>query len=248
MDKQGLQETRYIFPYHHLCGRENGCWNAARALPWAYEYLALIEVVVDEVLRQKPRRVLDFGCGDGRLLVDLAERGVTELAGVDVSDRALSFTRGFLGESPVALYRRLDELSEAKFDVVVAMEVLEHIPDENVPGILAGIHAVLDDYGAFIVSVPTTNTRVISKHYRHYTISRLEEETSALFTTVSTRFVHRVGFLSKLIRRMVVNRFFTAAYPPWLRIATTLYRRFVMSAAAGEGAHLVAILKKKGWK
>jgi SAM-dependent methyltransferase len=38
-------------------------------------------------------RVLDLGCGGGRLAVDLAERGASSVLGVDVSERMLALAR-----------------------------------------------------------------------------------------------------------------------------------------------------------
>jgi SAM-dependent methyltransferase len=105
MSKELLQEQQYLFPYHHPPhADESGVWEVARTLWWGYGYLAVLEVVLGELLRHRPKRVLDFGCGDGRLLCELKRIGIPEIAGVDLSDRALFFARGFLPDCSVTLY------------------------------------------------------------------------------------------------------------------------------------------------
>jgi 2-polyprenyl-3-methyl-5-hydroxy-6-metoxy-1,4-benzoquinol methylase len=214
-------------------------------LPWGYEYLAVLDCILQEVLRHRPSRVLDFGCGDGRLLWELARRTPATIAGVDLSGRALSFARGFLGGSSADFYEDLGAVPSDSFDVAVAMEVLEHISDAELPGVLADIHDRLVPDGLFVVSVPTTNQTLSPKHYRHYTPELLAEQTAGRFVITHTRFVHRLGRGAGLLRRLVCNRFAVVTYRPWLRLTTALYRRHLLDASSHDGAHLVAVMRKQ---
>lgn len=78
-----------------------------------------------------PKRALDFGCGVGRLLLPLAERGL-EVSGVDISDAMLSLTKKHLashGFEPVALVQSLDALAEdEQYDFVHTFITLQHVP------------------------------------------------------------------------------------------------------------------------
>jgi small RNA 2'-O-methyltransferase len=84
--------------------------------------------------------VLDLGCGDGALLVRLAEEpAVRRIVGVDVSAGALEVVRKRLGAAPEAVrgkvelrHGSLTEAGEALrgFDAAVLVETMEHIePD-----------------------------------------------------------------------------------------------------------------------
>jgi SAM-dependent methyltransferase len=245
MSKELLQEQQYVFPYHHLPhADESGVWEVARTLWWSYEYLAVLEVVLEELMRHSPKRVLDFGCGDGRLLCELRYKGIPDIVGVDLSERALFFARGFLPDCSVVLHKDLVEISDTPFDAVLAVEVLEHLSDDKLMNILSSIHSILADNGTFIISVPTTNIPLNPKHYRHYTVDLLRQQTIGLFSIIQTKFVHSPGFVSGLIRRMTVNRFFVLSSKACLRLTTMLYKKFAMYAEPSRGAHLIAVLKK----
>ncbi len=80
----------------------------------------------------RPRRVLDFGCGVGRLLVPFARRA-REAVGVDIAPSMLAEARancGRLGVENVVLAPSDDRLSavEGTFDFVHSYIVFQHMP------------------------------------------------------------------------------------------------------------------------
>ena len=81
----------------------------------------------------KGLRVLDIGCGGGILSEPLARLGA-EVVGADPSEDNIAAARAHAKESDVSVAYRAttaEELSAAKerFDVVLAMEVVEHVTD-----------------------------------------------------------------------------------------------------------------------
>jgi len=47
------------------------------------------------------------------------------------------------------------------------IETLEHIPDDQINDVVHSVHNLLPQNGRLVISVPTTNNPLNSKHYRH---------------------------------------------------------------------------------
>ena len=81
------------------------------------------------------RNVVDVGCGGGILTEALAKAGAATTLGVDLADKSLQVARLHALESGApAKYEKIavEDLAARQpghFDVVVCMEMLEHVPD-----------------------------------------------------------------------------------------------------------------------
>jgi len=117
-----------------------------------------------------PLRILDIGCGTGLLMQEMQRYGTVE--GVDISAQAIAYCkeRG-LSTVQEASAEVLPYPSES-FDVVVILDVLEHLKDDSAG--LNEIKRVLVPGGRAIITVPAfmflwSITDVLSEHYRRYT-------------------------------------------------------------------------------
>ncbi len=99
------------------------------------EWLAFFGRIADRIVQDiGPRRVLDAGCAHGLLVETLRDRGV-EARGVDLSAFAISSAAPavapHLTQGSVA-----DEL-DGTYDLIVSIEVLEHVPASDAEAAVA---------------------------------------------------------------------------------------------------------------
>jgi len=123
----------------------------------------------EEAAAAPKRRILDLGCGTGTMLAHLRQFGDAE--GVDADERAVAFCHA-RGEDRV---RRLETerlpFADSAFDLVTALDVLEHIEDDRAA--LREVHRVLKPGGVLLATVPAYRWMwgaqdEISHHFRRY--------------------------------------------------------------------------------
>ncbi len=122
----------------------------------------------------KDKKILDFGFGTGDVLALFSRLG-SICYGVDISPESISrlassneFKLSLITENRLPFDNNL-------FDIVVASESVEHVPDEKL--ILTEISRVLKNEGFFIMGVPSSGHGYNPLHFRKYScedIKRLE--------------------------------------------------------------------------
>lgn len=119
-----------------------------------------LRVVMDYVERLAPcSHALDFGCGSGVILPFLGtiSQRVTAMDVDLLPFERIRQLRPFPPNLEVldARQQRLQDLPRASFDLIIALDVLEHV--EDLPDTLATLHALLTPAGQVVVSGPTEN-------------------------------------------------------------------------------------------
>lgn len=100
------------------------------------------------------RRALDVGCGAGLLCEPLARLGA-QVTGVDAAEENIAVARDHAAGSGLAIDYRCGEIGAlglAGFDLVTAMEVIEHVADK--PAFLAALAGALAPGGLMVLSCP----------------------------------------------------------------------------------------------
>lgn len=148
---------------------------------WFRARRRIFERVLDEQLPGgRAARILDLGPGSGVNLPVLGERG--RVTALDLSEVSLARCKRAGAPDCVLADATRPPFAEASFDLVCALDVLEHIDDDEAA--LAGVRRVLAPDGLFLFSVPAFpflwgRQDVLSHHKRRYRKLQLKERVEA---------------------------------------------------------------------
>ena len=115
---------------------------------------------LEELARELPfgAAVLDLGCGAGIPATRWLVRSGFSVTGVDFSEKQLELARRLV---PGATYLKADMtqlgFEAATFDAVVALHSMIHVPRDEQPELLAGIHRWLKPGGLFLATLTVTD-------------------------------------------------------------------------------------------
>lgn len=115
--------------------------------------------------------ILDIGCGAGHFLYYLEKKGCTHFRGIDISSQQVDFCREHVSEK-VEKADAFIYLKDKKdtYDTIVANDLLEHIPKEEIIAFLKLARAALKDKGIFLMRIPNMgNPLALYSRYRDFT-------------------------------------------------------------------------------
>jgi len=154
-------DLTYEAKYHQL--EEQHWWFASRR-----------DAVYDLIRQLKlptTAAILEIGCSGGPLMQRLRQQGYADVTGIDVSEPAIELARA-RGVPHVSVMDGANlEFTDARFDLVIASDVLEHIEDEG--RALREWTRVLRAGGQLLVFVPAhtylwSEHDVVNHHFRRY--------------------------------------------------------------------------------
>lgn len=191
--EQAVQEKAYEFPYHYMDLASNYHKIMSNG------YLDLLNVVKEFILSSNKNKILEVGCGDGRLCYEIKNSGL-EIVGVDYSERAINFAKLF--NPNIKFYiQNIENLDlNEKFDIIICMEILEHFIPKKIPNILSNISKVLKKDGKLIITVPTKNLPLSKKHYQHFTPKSLAKTLKPYFEIEEIK-----GYEKRGIKKLIYN-------------------------------------------
>jgi cyclopropane fatty-acyl-phospholipid synthase-like methyltransferase len=243
-DSQAIQEDEYRFPYHYLPESKNGEFQWSPYWSWGYRYLSALELVFERLQAANLKSIVDVGCGDGRLLRELAQRrpDVATL-GIDYSERAISLAKAL---NPGIEFAASDIVTQApgrRFDAVTLIEVLEHISPERVADFVAALRRLMHPASILIVTVPHKNQALIEKHFQHFDADGLRRVFEPHFRVESMFFFDANSSAVKIMQRLVFNRYFILRHSGALRFLYGEYCKRYLRCSERNCLRLGAVLR-----
>ncbi|MFC3892460.1 SAM-dependent methyltransferase [Lentzea rhizosphaerae] len=120
---------------------------------------AMTDLVIERLAVTPGQRVLDLGCGTGAPAVRLAESAHVEVVGITISNEQLEIAQARAEAAGLADRVRFElvdamkmEFDAESFDAVLAIESLEHMPDQR--HVLRSITGILRPGGRFVCAQP----------------------------------------------------------------------------------------------
>jgi SAM-dependent methyltransferase len=106
-------------------------------------------------------RILDVGCGNGRLLQQLADAGFRRLTGVDpfLPDNVVT-------PPSVRMIRSEVQNIDGEFDLIMFHHSLEHVTDQ--PGTMAAVSRLLVPGGFCLIRLPTVSSHAWEAYREHW--------------------------------------------------------------------------------
>ena len=245
-----IQDSQYIKPYHHLLDLEKHAFFDV--ISWGLEYYSYVSFVTEyfeKILKNKNiKNVAEVGCGDGKILLELARRHEDILfEGFDLSKRAILFAKAFsYGFNNLKFFDCDFKNSKKKYNVILCIETLEHIPGNEIEGFLDAIYDNLKNDGLLLLTVPTVNLKLHPKHYRHYTKEILESQVKNYFVIREVYYLHNFKSLkTRILNFILLNPFFILNSKKFRKYIFEYYNKNLKFADKTTSAHLFAVIEKK---
>jgi SAM-dependent methyltransferase len=156
----GLQSTTArLLDHYHTYNRRPSVWDPVIR---STIFKSLERTLGAWLPADRATPILDIGCGEGAALCFLRERGYVDLAGFDLSPENVAACRqlglGFVLRGDAL---RLGEYSGPKrYGMILALDVLEHLPRERAATFLENMRSLLLPGGCAIIQVPNLGSHL----------------------------------------------------------------------------------------
>ena len=160
----------------------------------------------------KNKMVLDIGCfigyGEARIFSQ-----AKEIIAIDSDDKALEFARRNRRISNVK-FEKVDArglpFSNETFDIVIAFQLIEHIPPNEVSSFLCEARRVLKEKGLLFIITPNRKFRLMpfqrpfnSEHYQEFTAKGLLKVSQTIFEDVVIKGTRAKEWIEEIERKRV---------------------------------------------
>ena len=147
--------TRIYREYATLIQDANDVFDETKAAHYVSVYDTHFKGWLPE---NKDAAILDVASGDGRLLFFFKSRGFTKLKGVDLSAEQVALSRQVIeniDEEDAVVFLEKHKLT---FDLIVGMDILEHLKKEEALNFLDACHGAIKPGGRIILQTPNAES------------------------------------------------------------------------------------------
>lgn len=207
-----LQSAGYAFPYHYLPSLSDFP-NFSKRWAFSPSYLGALRLVINWLCtleRAQGHKHMDFGCGDGgfiHALSNVQDFNAIQFNGIDFDEKAIHWAKAFSQNPQQFQCGDIANLPAETFDSGTLIEVLEHVPPDQVPSFVSATAQALKKGACLFVTVPSTEKPVEAKHYRHFDFETLEACFRDHFKVEHIFGFEKTTFFQKILTKLTFNRF-----------------------------------------
>ncbi len=156
----------FLDTFHNNCFENLPNMNAARSWDFLIKYHRYYEdsnkitqlrvrKIIELVPPDRAINIFDLGFGYGHVLLELETKGYRRLGGVDISKEAVNYISGRIhnGNFQIGSFTQIP-LDDDSVDLVIASEVMEHVPPKDTFIVYDEIKRITKQQGLVIFSVP----------------------------------------------------------------------------------------------
>jgi 2-polyprenyl-3-methyl-5-hydroxy-6-metoxy-1,4-benzoquinol methylase len=133
----------------------SGIFDKLGAIRWGRAYDHFLRGWLPE---RKCARILDLACGQGRLLYFFQNRGYDTVVGIDISPEQVSLASQISGAVQQASALEFLDAHPENFDVIVGLDIVEHLHKPEVWRFLNGCYKALRPNGRLILQTPNADS------------------------------------------------------------------------------------------
>lgn len=128
--------------------------DALSTMTWSKRYF--ISHYSSSLPKSNTAQILEVGCGYGRYIKTMAEMGYVNCYGIDISDQQIQYAKNNLKLSNVEKADALVwlEKKDSIYDCILVLDVLEHLPNDDLMALGFKLYNALKPGGLLIVQVP----------------------------------------------------------------------------------------------
>ena len=202
-----LQSNQYKIPYHYIPQIVDDFDNYKSYISWnfSFQYIFAIKKIYESIKNNQCKKLLDIGCGDGRLINFLSQKfSSIFFTGIDYDQKSIQWAKVFnKGENINFISGKLEDHNQNDYDTICVVETLEHIHPNELNVFCKEIEKKLLKGGHLFITVPHKNKKLIDKHFQHFDFDSIKN----LFSK-DLKIIEQLGFPKKNIYFTLLNKIF----------------------------------------